>query len=256
MVYLRSESEDDVVVQIVQAKARVAPLKKLTIPRLEHLSATIGARLTNSVIKNTGLTDIPVYYWTDSTTVLAWIKREDHGGAFVGNRVKEIKLLTNVQDWNHVPGDMNAAHLPSRGCSPLHLVKLRWWEGPCWLKNPPTELPNEDYRYDESDINQEKKRTAVLSLTNIQLQQDWYYRYFSKFNQIIRLVVWIRRFIHNCRSRNNKVTGDLSLQEINDAEKRVLKLVQSEAFDGVSDTKIPSLCPFMAEDNLIRLRKR
>lgn len=42
VVYLRSESEDDVVVQIVQAKARVAPLKKLTIPRLKLLAATIG----------------------------------------------------------------------------------------------------------------------------------------------------------------------------------------------------------------------
>ena len=53
----------------------MAPLKKLSIPRLEVMAASIGARLTSSIFAALGEENIPKYFWSDSTTVLAWIKR-------------------------------------------------------------------------------------------------------------------------------------------------------------------------------------
>ncbi|GFR27393.1 integrase_H2C2 domain-containing protein [Trichonephila clavata] len=50
-------------------------------------------------------------FWRDSMIVLAWIKNTEPWNTFVGNRVKEITELTNIDDWRHVPGDVNQEDL-------------------------------------------------------------------------------------------------------------------------------------------------
>lgn len=53
-MFLRSETNDVTEVQLLQAKARVAPLKKINIHRLELLSCEVGSRLTSSVCSALG----------------------------------------------------------------------------------------------------------------------------------------------------------------------------------------------------------
>lgn len=77
----------------------MAPIDKVTNNRLELLGCTIGARLGSSVSNTLG-TEIPCFYWSDSTTTLAWIKRNDEWGTFVGNRVREILKTTKAIQWN------------------------------------------------------------------------------------------------------------------------------------------------------------
>lgn len=96
-VFLRVQLDTKISVQLLQAKARVAPIKKTTIPRLELLACTMAARLGTSV-KMAFEEDVTCYYWTDSSTALAWIQRENILGTFVGNRIKEINSLKNVLD--------------------------------------------------------------------------------------------------------------------------------------------------------------
>lgn len=51
--YLRVIPEDgECVVSLITSKTRDAPLKKVTLPRLELLGALIGARLGNHLIKH------------------------------------------------------------------------------------------------------------------------------------------------------------------------------------------------------------
>ncbi|XP_021959868.1 uncharacterized protein LOC110855787 [Folsomia candida] len=114
VVFLRSEVGDQVEISLLQAKARVAPLKKPTIPRLELMAALIGVRLCESVKSALNYENIPTTYWSDSTTVLAWIRGNDNWGTFVGNRVREICTYTDAKNWRHVPGRLNPADLPSR----------------------------------------------------------------------------------------------------------------------------------------------
>ena len=132
-VFLRVHYEDFVSVQLIQGKARVAPIQKMTIPRLELMGCVIGARLGNT-IHNTLSTKVPCFYWTDSTTALSWINRNDEWGTFVGNRVREILTLSSTNGWRYIPGKFNPADLSSRGCSPKELLESKWWEGPGWLK--------------------------------------------------------------------------------------------------------------------------
>lgn len=96
VIYLRVERQGKVEVQLSAARSRGAPLKKMTIPRLELLATTVGTRLTETVVKGMNWTDIPVFYRTDSTTVLGWIKQECNWKVFVWNRVSEIRRLTKA----------------------------------------------------------------------------------------------------------------------------------------------------------------
>ena len=93
-VFIRIENSiNDVEVQLIGAKTRVAPTKDVTIPRLELLAATITARLAHSLIAALQYENAEVVYWTDSTTVLSWINREAQWAIFVWNRIQEIKAL-------------------------------------------------------------------------------------------------------------------------------------------------------------------
>ncbi|GFU78132.1 integrase catalytic domain-containing protein [Trichonephila clavipes] len=117
VVFLRVDIGSTVHIQLVQSKTRIAPCgkKETTIAWLELLGAAITARLSTTVLKKFPTDN--VYFWTDSTTVLAWLKREEPWDVFVYNRVQEIRKLIPVKAWRLVPGSLNPTDCPSRGCS-------------------------------------------------------------------------------------------------------------------------------------------
>lgn len=136
VIFIRVENIEGIKVYFVQAKTRVAPARKgitdarTSIPRLELLAATIGARLARSVLDALNFKALKPFYWTDSSTVIAWIQRECNWATFVHNRVKEIRMLSDPACWHHVQGSLNPADLPSRGCTVKQILSSRWWEGP------------------------------------------------------------------------------------------------------------------------------
>ncbi|GFV20613.1 integrase catalytic domain-containing protein [Trichonephila clavipes] len=61
---------------------------------------------------------------------------KDTWNIFVGNRVREIQLLSDPENWNFLPGIRNPADLLLRGCNTKELAKYHWWEGLQWLRDP------------------------------------------------------------------------------------------------------------------------
>ena len=57
----------------VTAKAIVAPLKELTIPRLELQAAVLATHLEKSILQKSRYNFERVRYLSDSRVVLAWI---------------------------------------------------------------------------------------------------------------------------------------------------------------------------------------
>jgi len=96
-VFVCTEYSTCVRVQLVQVIFRVSPLKQLTIPTLELLAATIGARLTVSVKKEIEQGEPSLYFWNDSSTMIAWIQRGDTWSVFVWNRIQVIRSLTTKE---------------------------------------------------------------------------------------------------------------------------------------------------------------
>ena len=98
---------------LVMAKNRVAPLKQITLPKLELMGAVVGARLARHLLGNLG--DMEIHFWSDSQIVLNWIMCIKPLKTFIANRVKEIKNLVKNQQWKHCPTDMNPADMLTRG---------------------------------------------------------------------------------------------------------------------------------------------
>lgn len=253
-VFLRSVCNDNISVTIIQAKSRVAPLKKMTIPRLELLSCSIGSRLVNS-IKAAIEFQIPFYYWTDSTTALAWINRNDDWGTFVGNRVKEICSITNVQNWRHVPGRINPADLPSRGCTASELQALRWWEGPDWLRKPESDWPISNEKANEELVQQEKRKGVVKCMLSKEVGESWYCQQ-SSYLDNVRIIGFMLRFFENCRSKNSTIgfMKPLSVSEIKRAEERIWLMIQRETLP--NENVIEGLRVQRCEKGLIRVKTK
>lgn len=57
---------------LIASKTKVAPLMKMTLPRLELMGAFIGARLGNFISNNLNVSDNAMHFWTDSMTSLDW----------------------------------------------------------------------------------------------------------------------------------------------------------------------------------------
>ena len=124
-VYLRVlDEKDTITISLVVAKTKVAPIKRLTIPRLELCGAVLLARLVNHVGKVLQIHTNDAYAWTDSLVVLSWLRGNPRRfKTFVGNRVSEVMELIPPNRWQHVKGSDNPADSASRGVFPAELIK-------------------------------------------------------------------------------------------------------------------------------------
>ena len=138
VLYLMIESDTNVEVKFVVSKTRVAPLKTLTIPRMELLSALLLSKLVTSVVDSLKptLPQVSVRCYTDSQVALFWIRgTTKEWTPFVNNRVKEIRSRVTLSQWNHCPGTSNPSDLPTRGLTSVELsVSQLWRQGPKWLQ--------------------------------------------------------------------------------------------------------------------------
>jgi len=138
VVYLRIEDHRASNILLLAAKSKVAPLKQVSLPRLELCVATLLAQLV-IYVQNLSVFQIFItHLWLDSTVALSWVQSHpSRWKTYVTNRVAEIQRLLKDPHWHHMHSSDNPADCTSRGLNPCDLIDHHlWWNGPPWLAKP------------------------------------------------------------------------------------------------------------------------
>ncbi|GFU96543.1 DUF1758 domain-containing protein [Trichonephila clavipes] len=100
ILYLRFVTcNNEIETSFICSKSRVAPLKSLTLPRLELTAALLSARLAKQVSSCLKF-DANIYYWTDSLISYYWIRGDSSAfKPYIKNRVQEIQLFSDPMQW-------------------------------------------------------------------------------------------------------------------------------------------------------------
>lgn len=233
VVFCRNIASDgQVSIQFVCAKTKVAPLKRLTIPRLELTGAVLLIKLTARVITSLQREDIKVYLWTDSTITLTWVTGHPaQWRDFVHNRVVFIQDTLPMASWRFVPGLENPADLATRGVTPSQLSELStWWHGPIWLTKPSQYWPSTPC--EKQHETQLEERSVGVSTNMVQSTQNWNLidRY-SSLDKLIRITAVCQRAAR-CfkRSPDSSLRNPISPVELKQAKEFWTKEVQRYNF--------------------------
>lgn len=200
-VYWRAATEDKVNVSLVMAKARVAPLKVVSIPRLELQAAVMGCRIAAAVVQEHKVKPEAVIYWTDSKTVLTWIRK----GArvykpFVAHRLAAIEEYSKVEDWRWVPTKSNIADAATRNVPVDFDSRHEWFTGPAFLHEDPSDWPTE--KPIATEETGEEKTTIVSQTCHIEQKISSSVpdpNRFSKWERLLRSTARVLQFIALCR---------------------------------------------------------
>ncbi|GFR16169.1 uncharacterized protein TNCT_263351 [Trichonephila clavata] len=102
--------------------------------------------------------------------------------------IKNTEPWTNIDDWRHVPEDVNPADLQTPFSDWSDLLQSPWWEGPTWLRTTENIWPNSDNTMPDEALVERKK--SITYSTNINLEENFSKKllYFSKYSKLIRIV--------------------------------------------------------------------
>ena len=177
-------------------KSRLAPVKTVSLPRLELNAAVVGVRNAQVIKKEMSLPLSIFKYWTDSTLTLQYITDKSHRfKVYVANRVAEILEYTNIGDWQHIDGKMNPTDICTRGLmDPANLLQ-RDKHRKSWLLGP--EFLTEEYQINNKVIGKideddpEIKKKDILVAATFNKQPCLKYKRFSSYQRMIRVICWM-----------------------------------------------------------------
>jgi hypothetical protein len=255
-------------VRFIAAKSRVAPLKELTIPRLELQGAVLASRLYKSILKESRFQFEKAILFVDSRIVLSWICSEARRfKPFVSARVGEIQENTDPSQWKYIPGEMNVADDISRGIPVQDLTK-RWQRGPEFLRQQEDEWPQQPLKQpttsreakEEQEFRKAKKVLSVAEKPDSPIDC----KKFSCWRKLIRVTAYVKRYVWNLRVRCQKTPATqadircdhLSPNELREAENYWINESQKELTDRLRKGEMKNLSPYTDEEGVVRVGGR
>ncbi|XP_062699286.1 uncharacterized protein LOC134284451 [Aedes albopictus] len=278
-IYARStDVEGAVKVRLIASKSKVAPLKRVSIPRLELSAAVLAARLHKRVSEALDMPITASHFWSDSTVTLEWLRSPPYTwSTFIANRVSEIQTTTQGSYWHHIAGRENPADLVSRGMTVEKFLSSNLWHhGPAWLTAPETEWPISTQQQKTPEEIQERRRmvAAVQNKPEVNGMFDTSLCY----NRLTRVTAYCLRFIQACRSGRRRttsspcpeldvITNAITVEEMSAARMKLIKLAQADVFaeeirylgKGKAVSKHSSLrllSPFIDDSGILRVGGR
>ena len=177
-------------VSLVMGIARVAPLRFITIPRLELTAAVVSTRVSLALKQELDYQDIIEVFWTDSQVVIGYIHNESKCfHTFVANRVQEIRHHTKPEQWHYIASKSNPADAASRGLTARQLVQdSSWLKGPQFLWSSDEYSAQEPFEPVLLDLQDPEVKTASTLVTQL---AESYPKHFET-NRLNRFSDWFR----------------------------------------------------------------
>ena len=233
-IYLRVFNESSCNVNLLIAKTKLAPLKTLTIPRLELCAAYMLAKLLNSIASELDISEKIIHLWTDSTIVLSWLNSSPHlWNTFVSHRIAEIQRLVPTAIWHHIEGECNPADLGTRGITISDLIDSNlWWHGPTFLQSTYRQFQVEPI--ENIPLNQ-CPEFRKINTHNITVKPPFeLVDKYSSLTKLVRITAWCFRFFYNCKliKYNSPIFKKpyLIIRELRNAEVAWVRYAQNLAF--------------------------
>lgn len=188
---------------------------------------------------------IKTFFWVDSMVTLCWIINNRQWKQFVRRRVDQILEFSSREDWYFCPGSLNPSDLPSRGKFRCTIdSNSSWWEGPAFLKSPPSEWPKVDKHEvlkESSAYLEEIKNPAEITYAMVNTQEKLGsitdivdIPRFSSKRKLVNTVAWVLRFVNNVKSAlHNKdlnIKKGVSVDEAEIAERLLIRDIQRYEF--------------------------
>lgn len=211
-------------------KTRCAPLKPLSIPRLELQAAVLASRLAKTVRECHDIHISRTVMWSDSQTVLHWIRSEKRRyKPYVAHRIAEIVDNVGSTPWQWIPTKLNVADDATRvPAQPAFDENSRWLRGPAFLMGDEESWPIEPAAQNNDDQHDvEEIRGGFVGMLLVAKECVIETARFSKLARICRSLAWALRFIHNVRHRApERRIGELKATEIQHATTKLCQITQ------------------------------
>lgn len=274
--YLRMvNQENQIHCSFVIGKARVTPLKSVTVPRLELNAAVVSVRVSEQLRRELDIDITDEIFWTDSRVVLGYIANDvKRFHVFVANRVQEIQEKSSVKQWKYVDTKSNPADEASRGVRPRDLSKSKWITGPdfLWKDKAEWEIPQTEAfgppLEDDPEVKKVVLATEVLPSwptveERMEYFPDWYrarkavalcLRYLQKLKSMVET----RRITPTAKLEDHvKQIKPVTVQELSEAETVILKSVQQVKLPDLSpSSSLSKLDAFVDSDGIARVGGR
>ncbi|KAK3700060.1 hypothetical protein QZH41_004360 [Actinostola sp. cb2023] len=235
----------------IMGKARLAPLREISIPRLELTAAVISVKLSKAIREQLDWTVQRVYYWTDSSSVLKCINNTTKRfHTFESNRLTLIHDGSIPSEWRYVNREDNPADDGSKGLKLDNAIKDdRWLKGPrflwedenCWPKMIEIPVMSDD------DVEIRKEIQIYTSTVQTSVLTDLIL-YYSSWWRLKKAVAWLLRCKEHLRVKVQlkgkgdvvdnasvivRTSRDLTVEELRNAERLILAHVQLVSFPEV-----------------------
>lgn len=267
-VYIAYHVQEQPHCRLLTSKTKVAPIKHVTLPRLELISAVLLSEVMKSVLCAIQINPDQLHCFTDSMISYHWItSNPSRWKPYIKRRVQMIHDNIPAATWFHIPGIKNPADCASRGITSDELINHpTWWTGTDFFFSP---SQNEDLLHDE--LQQLNAELNTVTTHNVNLQPSLpLLSKFSSINKLVRVTAYVLRFIKNWNNKKfgrSLEIGTLTSRELQVSQTLILRHVQFYSFpieitalssgkNLPSNSKLLSLRPFLGSNGLLRVGGR